>query len=56
MPVNGNATLIVNSQSFPIEPIGWSPSVNVYNRPIVVAKEYGCHEVSMPAVNLNYDC
>ncbi|KAI0902365.1 hypothetical protein F4806DRAFT_490837 [Annulohypoxylon nitens] len=48
VPVNGNATLIVNSQSFPIEPIGWSPSANIANRPIVVAREYGCHEYDYP--------
>ncbi|KAI1096344.1 hypothetical protein F5B19DRAFT_488312 [Rostrohypoxylon terebratum] len=48
VPVTGNATLIVDSHPFQIEPIGWSPSANLSNLPIVAVKEYGCHEYDYP--------
>ncbi|KAI1457650.1 hypothetical protein F4805DRAFT_474945 [Annulohypoxylon moriforme] len=34
-PVNGNATLIVNGNSFQVDPVGWSPSANITDRPVV---------------------
>ncbi|KAI2471983.1 aminopeptidase Y precursor [Annulohypoxylon bovei var. microspora] len=48
MPINGQATLIVNGNLFDVEPIGWSPSAILTDRPLVRVPGDGCESSHYP--------
>ncbi|KAI0887301.1 uncharacterized protein GGS22DRAFT_186135 [Annulohypoxylon maeteangense] len=48
MPVNDHATLVVNGNRLHAEPVGWSPSAALTDRPLVIIGEDGCYDYDYP--------